>query len=67
MFPALLILMEIVLLDICLAGEEYFARRTKRIRDAYRALETNHNMCLKIVEERDKEIEDLRRGLEPTK
>ncbi|MDP2952640.1 MAG: protoglobin domain-containing protein [Chloroflexota bacterium] len=56
-------LVKLLLLDIGLVWEAYYRRRARRIGEAYKALEIDHNPALHIIEQRDKEIAELRTKL----
>ena len=48
-----------VLLDVALVWETFYHERKQRIRDTYKALETDHNLCLRMIEQCDREIKKL--------
>ncbi|MBI4180567.1 MAG: hypothetical protein HY528_01405 [Chloroflexi bacterium] len=58
-FEINMVLYKIMTLDISLAWEAYYRQREQKIRDSYQALEASHNLSLRMIEQRDREIEEL--------
>lgn len=50
---------KLVYLNIALAWQAYYKVKEQKIRDSYQALEASHNLSLRMIEQRDKEIEEL--------